>query len=163
MIEIKITGEAPLEVLADLTAFGWRCSHNQDVAAAAAKVYEMEPLNEPSTDAGASAPAPTSASAPKQPPEDTTPPEPYTETTPHDDPPPQTKAETKTKTKAQPAEKAPTLETVRAAGIEAARKHGNAAVKEILTSLGVANMTALPETDRTAFLEALEGLGEANA
>lgn len=161
MIEIKITGEAPLEVLADLTAFGWRCSHNQDVAAAAAKVYEAEQLNEPSTDAGTSTPTPSPAPAPapEPPSEGTAPPEPYAETTPYDDPPPQTKAETK----AKPTEKAPTLDAVRAAGIEAARKHGNAAVKDILTSLGVANMTALPEADRAAFLEALEGLGEDNA
>lgn len=42
MIEIKITGTTPLEVLASVTAFGWRCMTNPDVHAGATRVLEAE-------------------------------------------------------------------------------------------------------------------------
>lgn len=42
MIEIKITGTTPLEVLASVTAFGWRCMTNPDVHAGVTRVLEAE-------------------------------------------------------------------------------------------------------------------------
>lgn len=42
MIEIKITGTTPLEALASVTAFGWRCMTNPDVHAGATRVLEAE-------------------------------------------------------------------------------------------------------------------------
>ena len=48
-------------------------------------------------------------------------------------------------------------------GIEAAKKHGQPAVKAILKELGAENMTALPEDKRAVFLAKLEGLGDGNA
>ena len=62
--------------------------------------------------------------------------------------------------------KPPKLEEVRAKGLEAAKKHGQPAVKAILESFGVPSMTNLAESDRAAFLEkleALEGQGDGNA
>ena len=59
--------------------------------------------------------------------------------------------------------KPPKLEEVRAAGIEAARKYGQGAIKALLEKYGVPNMTSLAESDRAAFMEALKGLGDGNA
>lgn len=42
MIELKITGETPLEALATLTAFGCHCIMNPDVNAAANRIMERE-------------------------------------------------------------------------------------------------------------------------
>ena len=57
----------------------------------------------------------------------------------------------------------PSLEAIRAKGIEAAKKYGQPAIKAILKELGAENMTNLPEDKRAVFLEKLEGLGEGNA
>ena len=54
----------------------------------------------------------------------------------------------------------PTMEQVRAKGIEAAKKYSNGAVKAILQKFGVGGMSALAEKDRAAFLAELERLGE---
>ena len=40
MIEIKITGETPMEALASITAFGLHCVGNKDVRAAAKRILE---------------------------------------------------------------------------------------------------------------------------
>ena len=42
MVEIKITGNTPLEALASVTAFGWHCMTNPDVHAGATCVLEAE-------------------------------------------------------------------------------------------------------------------------
>ena len=42
MIEIKITGETPLEALSSLTAFGTHCLHDPTVAAASDRIPEAE-------------------------------------------------------------------------------------------------------------------------
>ena len=42
MIEIKITGETPLEALSSLTAFGTHCLHDPTVAAASDRILEAE-------------------------------------------------------------------------------------------------------------------------
>lgn len=59
--------------------------------------------------------------------------------------------------------KAPSLEDIRAKGIEAAKKYGQAAVKAILKEFNAENMTTLPEDKRAEFLVKLEGLGGGNA
>ena len=60
-------------------------------------------------------------------------------------------------------EPVPTVEQVRAKGIEASRKYGKEAVVAILQKYGVSGMSAIAENDRAAFLADLEGLGEKNA
>ena len=57
----------------------------------------------------------------------------------------------------------PTVEQVRAKGIEASRKYGKEAVVAILQKYGASGMSAIAEKDRASFLADLEGLGEGNA
>ena len=42
MVEIKVTGNTPLEALSSLTAFGLHCLSNSDVAQAANRIMEAE-------------------------------------------------------------------------------------------------------------------------
>ena len=157
-ITITVVGDTPLEALSALTAFGIRCMSNKDVAAAANRIYEAEMHKEAKLAAQHAEP-----SAPEGTPEPVsdTPVEPYVEEPPHGDP--------VTEKPKAPASKGggtapvPKLEDVRAAGIEAAKKYGQAKVKAILEQFGVPNMTNLAESDRAAFLEQLKGLGEDNA
>lgn len=169
MVEIKVTGNTPLEALAHLTAFGMHCMQNKDVwnatnrileaeqheerkkAAAQAKEqppefpkgYDVAPADPPGPAAGETGPtaAPTEEAAPPAPapaPEEAPAPKPTTG-------------------------KTPSLEDIRAKGIEAAKKYGQAAVKVILKEFNAENMTALPEDKRAEFLVKLEGLGGGNA
>lgn len=62
---------------------------------------------------------------------------------------------------ADPETSAYTLEQVRAKGLDAARAHGQPAVKAILTELGAANMGSLKTAQFAAFMAALEGLNGA--
>lgn len=172
MVEIKITGNTPLEALASLTAFGLHCTSNPDVSAAANRILEAERAKEhkeaakvsksdtATTPTAGAATAATELSgaagktaAPTNPsPVTDLPEEPYVEDPPHGDPAP----EPEPQPEKQP--KPPKLEEVRAKGLEAAKKHGQPAVKAILESFKVPSMTALAESDRAAFLEALEAL-----
>lgn len=53
------------------------------------------------------------------------------------------------------------LEEIRAKGLAAARTHGQPAVKALLEEFGAANMTNLAPEQYAAFVERLEGLGNA--
>ena len=166
MVEIKVTGNTPLEALSSLTAFGLHCLSNSDVAQAANRIMEAEkhqekkladaqakeiaaeapvgaakpsPMEEPISDTPKAAPAPTAAPGPAGGENGQTP-------APGDKP-----------------EPVPTVEQVRAKGIEASRKYGKEAVVAILQKFGASGMSAIAEKDRAAFLVALEGLGEGNA
>lgn len=133
MLEIKITGETPLEALASLTAFGLHCLADKAVHDAANRILEAEQAKEP-----------------------------YVEEPPHGEPAPQPEQPPAPADQPKP----PTLEEVRAKGLNAARKHGQPAVKAILEGFGVTSMSNLAESDRAAFLvklEALEGPGDGNA
>lgn len=164
MVEIKITGNTPLEALSSLTAFGMHCMQNKDVWNATNRILEAEKHAEAKKAADApSAPPPP----PPPPPADPSGPaagENGPTAAPSEKPAPA--AATQPETADAPAPgggKPPSLEDIRAKGIEAAKKHGQPAVKAILQELGAANMTALPEDKRAAFLEKLEGLGDGNA
>lgn len=176
MIEIKISGNTPLEALASLTAFGYRCMSNPEVSAAANRIYEAEQKAEEkkatTADIGSGhtpqEPAPAVEENPTQPPAPPAPPAPPSTapSAPAGQSPDGSAAGASPEpiTPSDPAPvKAPTLEEVRAAGIEASHQHGTAAVKTILGQFGVENMTSLAEKDRAAFLEALKGLGDGNA
>lgn len=167
MIEIKVTGNTPLEALSSLTAFGIHCMTNPEVATAANRILDAEKKAEGKKTAQTIAPttptAPMSeaeakamggggqnltpgaggngATNPKPKPEEP----PAGSTAAPSDPEPK---------------KAPTLEEVRAAGIEAARQYGNDAVKVVLRQFGAENMTGLAKKDYVAFLEGLKGLGD---
>lgn len=182
MVEIKITGNTPLEALASVTAFGLHCFSDPDVSAAANRILEAERAKErkeaakvsksdtattptPTTGATAAATELSNAASKETTPAKSDsvadlPPEPYVEDPPHGDPAPALEP----KPEDQP--KPPTLVEVRAKGVEAAKKYGQATVKAILDGFGVPSMTALAEGDRTAFLEKLvelEGQGDGNA
>lgn len=171
MVEIKVTGNTPLEALAHLTAFGMHCMQNKDVWNAANRILEAEQHEERKKAA---------AQAKEQPPEfpkgyDVAPADPSgpaagetgptaapSEAPASPAPAPASKPED-TPAPAPSGGKAPSLEDIRAKGIEAAKKHGQPAVKAILKELGAENMTALPEDKRAVFLAKLEGLGDGNA
>ena len=157
MVEIKVTGNMPLEALANLTALGMHCMKNSEVHAAAIRILETEkntekkktalavetlPADPPGPAAGETGPtaAPSEEAAPPAP-----------APIPEESPAPKSATS-----------KAPSLEDIRAKGIEAAKKHGQPAIKAILKELGAENMTNLPEDKRVLFLEKLEGLGESN-
>ena len=162
MVEIKVTGNMPLEALANLTALGMHCMKNSEVHAAAIRILETEkntekkktalavetlPADPPGPAAGETGPS----AAPSE--EATDPPAPAPALEKPQEPP-----------APKPATgKAPSLEDIRAKGIEAAKKYGQPAIKAILKELGAGNMTNLPEDKRAVFLEKLEGLGESNA
>ena len=155
MVEIKVTGNMPLEALANLTALGMHCMKNSEVHAAAIRILETEkntekkktalavetlPADPPGPAAGETGPtaAPSEEAAPPAP-----------APIPEESPAPKSATG-----------KAPSLEDIRAKGIEAAKKHAQQAIKAILKELGAENMTNLPEDKRVLFLEKLEGLGE---
>lgn len=170
-IKITVTGDTPLEALSSLAAFGARCMVIDDVARAANQIYEAEMSKDPRQQVPRPEKAKVSADLP---------PEPYIE-----DPPfLQQNAEAPSKGEEPPADPAPApqpaqaadssaapgsepkppkLEEVRAAGIAAAKTHGQAKVKKILEKYGAPNMTSLAEGDRAAFLEDLKGLGGIDA
>lgn len=171
-IEVRITGGTPLEVLARITAWGLRASREPRVYALASQIMELEEQlkaydkNGNPAPSAASAPAPATppadppgpaagengpSAAPSEAPEAPAPPAPAPEA-PKEDPAPK-----------PTTGKAPSLEAIRAKGIEAAKKYGQAAVKAILKEFNAENMTALPEDKRAEFLVKLEGLGGGNA
>lgn len=173
MVEIKVTGNTPLEALSSLTAFGMHCMQNADVYAAASRILEAEKHEEKKL-AAAQAQAPTDQPQPKpqngatQPQQETPVPEPISDTpkpapAPTAAPGPVDGANGPTSAPGDKPEPVPTVEQVRAKGIEASRKYGKEAVVAILQKYGVSGMSAIAENDRAAFLADLEGLGEKNA
>lgn len=177
-ITITVTGDTPLEALASLTAFGMNCMSNRDVYAAANRILEAERHKEAQRAAEQSATVPNSDTTPAAAPDPAANASPVTDLPqePYVEEPPFTQGTWAPGGSDQPEEaapapapdppktgKAPKLEDVRAAGLEAARKYGQPAVKAILEQFGVSNMTSLAESDRVAFLEALKGLGDGNA
>lgn len=166
MVEIKVTGNTPLEALSSLTAFATHCMSNKQVWDAANRILEAERHEEAKK--AAATPAPTAPPAdPSGPVAGETGPSaaPSEEAA---DPPVPVAAPAPEKPQEPPAPKpatgkAPSLEDIRAKGIEAAKKYGQPAIKAILKEFGAENMTALPEDKRAEFLVKLEGLGEGNA
>ena len=182
-MEIKVTGNTPLEALSSLVAFGMHCMKDNGVSSAACRILEAEKHqeqklaaaqaqetaaqahNEANTPAPASAPASAPADSPADPPGPaagetgpTAAPSEGTTAAPAQAPAPEEAPAPKPTTG-----KPPSLEDIRAKGIEAAKKYGQAAVKAILKEFNSENMTALPEDKRAEFLVKLEGLGGGNA
>lgn len=155
MIKIEITGSNPLETFAQAAVYGLKLMQIPEVTEAADIVMAMEShwKNTKAADNKADMGNPISLpKAPAVPPEcDTLTPEP-------ESPPP-----APTTGKAAAAPTVPTAEEVRAKGVAAGQKHGNAAVKAILKELGVAKISDLAESDRATFLQKLESLGDGNA
>lgn len=169
MIEIKISGATPLETLASLTAFGFRCMTNEDVVAAANRICDREQKEAAKAAHAPSTPAPLSEEEaqamvdaarsfnPGAVAETPTPPPAAPETPPAAEPPAGAGG---TKVPSDPAPvKALSLEEVRDVGIKYAKKYGNPAVREILNELGVSGMGALTKKQRPVFLEKLTALG----
>lgn len=169
MIEIKISGATPLEALASLAAFGFRCMTNEDVAAAANRIYEREQKEAVKATPAPSTPTPLpkeEAQAmveaardfdPSTVTETPTPP-PAAPETPLTAEPPAGAGGTKAPSNPAPV-KALSLEEIRDVGIKYAKKYGNPAVREILNGLGASGMGALTEEQRPVFLEKLTALG----
>lgn len=182
MLEIKITGETPLEALASLTAFGMHCMTNNTVTAAANRILAAERAME------AQAAQVSNSDTPVQPPEAMTaeegkamvdaarnfdprtasPAEPYVEESPHGDPTPENEPEGTWEPgggEAVEEDGAPTytLEQIRTRGTEAARTHGTPAVKAILTELGAKGMGTLDKSKYSAFVAKLDALDKAKA
>lgn len=162
MVEIKITGNTPLEALSSLTAFGMHCMQNKDVWDATNRILEAEKHEE----AKKKAAMPESTASTTPPPAQTAP-APQHDPAPTEAPGPAGGGNGPT---AAPTEKPsgteapiPTAEEVTAKGREAAKKYGSAAIKPILKEFGVERMSELAEKDRAAFLARLERLGEENA
>lgn len=169
MVEIKFTGNTPLEALSSLTAFAAHCMSNKDVWNAANRVLEAEQHEERKKAADQAAEQPPEFPkeydvAPAMPSDLATgkvgPSETPSEEAASPDPTPASKEAPMSK---PTAGKVPSLENIRAKGIEAAKKYGQAAVKAILKEFNAENMTALPEDKRAEFLVKLEGLGDGNA
>lgn len=166
MVEIKVMGNTPLEALSSLTAFGMHCMQNADVCAAANRILEAEKHEEKKLAAAQAQAAPAEAqngvntpSPGEEPISDT----PKTAPAPTAAPGPAGGADGQTAAPGDKPEPVPTVEQVRAKGIEASRKYGKEAVVAILQKFGASGMSAIAEKDRAAFLTALEGLGEGNA
>lgn len=168
-IEVRITGGTPLEVLARITAWGLRCCSEPRVYALASQIMELEnKLNAYDKDGN---PAPSADSAPASAPPPVDPPGPAAgengpSAAPSEgaaSPAPAPEAPKEDPAPKPTTGKAPSLEAIRAKGIEAAKKYGQAAVKAILKEFNAENMTALPEDKRAEFLVKLEGLGGGNA
>lgn len=171
MVKISVTGNTPLEALSSLTAFGMYCMQNADVYAAASRILEAEKHEEKKLAAAqaqsAPAPAPAQNGATK-PPQATHVEEPISDTpkpaqAPTVAPGPVDGGNGQTAAPGDKLEPVPTVEQVRAKGIEASRKYGKEAVVAILQKFGASGMSAIVEKDRAAFLAELEGLGEGNA
>ena len=172
MIEIKITGETPMEALASITAFGLHCVGNKDVRTAAKRILDTElakeAAGEPKLDTIAKAnptalsDLPTDGSEPGNPQEPAASPtsapaapaEPYAE----DGALPEPQANT-----TQETVPAPTYlpEQIRKRGIDASHVHGTPAVKAILTELGVKGMGELEAKQYAAFMAKLDALDKA--
>lgn len=172
MVEIKVTGNTPLEALSSLTAFGMHCMQNSDVYAAASRILEAEKHEEKKLAAAQAKAAPVEAPSGATPPQNKTPVQEPISDTPQDPPaptePPAGPAGGENGQSAAPGKDpepgpAPTVEQVRAKGIEASRKYGKEAVVTILQKFGASGMSALAEKDRAAFLAELERLGDGNA
>ena len=164
MVKISVTGNTPLEALSSLTAFGMRCMQNADVYAAASRILETEKHEEKKL---ASAQAQALTDQP-QPPQEAPVQEPISDTpkpvpAPTAAPGPVDGANGPTSAPGDKPEPVPTMEQVRAKGIEASRKYGKEAVVAILQKYRVSGMSAIAEKDRAAFLADLEGLGGENA
>ncbi len=165
-VEIKISGDTPLEALASLTAFGLHCVSNKDVYAAANRILEAE-QRKAQKDA-ASAPGPATAPDPTPGPAETAGPEkpepgptvPPTEKKAEPEPAPPT-AETEPEPATVTTGPVPTVEAVRDRGIAAAHKYGREAVVAILKKFNAPGMSAVEEKDRAAFLAELDKLEEA--
>jgi len=169
MVKISVTGNTPLEALSSLTAFGMHCMQNADVYAAASRILEAEKHEEKKL-AAAQAQAPTDQpqNGATQPPQEAPVQEPISDTpktapAPTAAPGPAGGESGQTPAPGDKPEPVPTVEQVRAKGIEASRKYGKEAVVAILQKFGASGMSAIAEKDRAAFLAALEGLGEGNA
>lgn len=163
MVKISVTGNTPLEALSSLTAFGMHCMQNADVYAAANRILEAEKHEEKKL--AAQAPAAQPQNGATQPPQAAPVQEPISDTpqpapAPTAAPGPADGANGQTPA---PGDTVPTVEQVRAKGIEASRKYGKEAVVAILQKYGASGMSAISEKDRAAFLADLEGLGEGNA
>ena len=162
MVEIKVTGNTPLEALSSLVAFGMRAMQIDDVCAAAHRILEAEQHEEKkltTTQAKAAPNEPESAATPTQ--QEAPVQEPASDI-PQTAPAP---AETNGPTPApgDAPEPVPTVEQVRAKGIETSRKYGKETVVAVLQKFGVKGMSDLAEKDRAAFLTELERLGAGNA
>ena len=178
MLEIKITGETPLEALASLTAFGMHCMANNDVAAAANRILEAERAKEAQAAQVSNSDTPTPspkaltaeegkamvAAARNFDPRTASPAEPYVEESPHGDPTPENEPEGAT-AGAEGEDTAPTytLGQIRARGTEAARTHGTPAVKAILTELEAKGMGTLDKSKYSTFVAKLDALDKAKA
>ena len=166
MVEIKVTGNTPLEALSSLAVFGMHCLSNSDVAQAANRILEAEKHQErkltvaQTQEAAAEAHTGAGTPSPVEKPISDTPkaPPPPTEA-----PGPAGGESGPTPAPGDKLEPVPTVEQVRAKGIEASRKYGKEAVVAILQKFGASGMSAIAEKDRDAFLTELEGLGEDNA
>ena len=169
MVKISVTGNTPLEALSSLTAFGMHCMQNADVYAAASRILEAEKHEEKKLAAAqAQAPAAQPQNGATQPPQEVPVQEPISDTpkpapAPTAAPGPVGGTNGQTPAPGDKPEPVPTVEQVRAKGIEASRKYGKEAVVAILQKYGVSGMSAIAEKDRAAFLADLEGLGEENA
>ena len=166
MVEIKVTGNTPLEALSSLAAFGLHCLSNSEVSQAANRILEAEKHQEKKLAAAqakeTAAEAHNGANTPSlvgEPISDT----PKDDPAPTAAPGPVDGANGPTSAPSDKPEPVPTVEQVRAKGIEASRKYGKEAVVAILQKYGVSGMSAIAEKDRAAFLADLEGLGEKNA
>lgn len=161
MIEIKITGNTPLETLTQAALLGYFVWEARSISNAADAILDTElpPDATPATGPAPAAkrPAPdapvpstdTPAGAPAKP----------------TDPPARGGAQDgDTPALApKPATAAYKLEEIRAKGLTAARAHGQPAVKAILDELGATSMTSLALEQYAVFVEKLEGLGEKSA
>ena len=168
MLEIKVTGSTPLEALSSLAAFGMHCMQNADVRTAVTRILEAEKYKEKKL---ATAQAKATAEAQD---ETTTPPqtapvqEPISDTLEPDSAPPAAPgpvdgANGPIAAPGGKPEPIPTVEQVRAKGIDASRKYGKEAVVAILKKYGASGMSAIAEKNRAAFLADLERLGGGNA
>lgn len=156
-VEIRIQASTSLEALAQATVLGLHCCKSPEVYKLAEqmlrdekKTFEQTPTTTVTPPADPSGPAAGETGPSAAPSEEVAAPAPEFA-------PKETPAPTPT------TGKAPSLEDIRAKGIEAAKKYGQAAVKAILKEFNAANMTTLPEDKRAEFLAKLEGFGGGNA
>lgn len=169
MVEIKVTGNTPLEALSSLAAFGMHCLSDSGVSQAANRILEAEKHQEKKLAAAqaqaAPAPAQNGATKPQQeaPMEEPISDTPKAAPAPTEAPGPADGESGPTPALGDKPEPVPTVEQVRAKGIETSRKYGKEAVVAILQKFGASGMAAIAEKDRAAFLTELEGLGEGNA
>lgn len=164
MVEIKVTGNTPMEALSSLTAFGIHCMQNADVYAAANRILEAKKTEVKELTAAPAKAAPAESQNGALPPPRETP-APAADTTQADPSPtaapgPADGENGQTPAPGEKADPAPTVEQVRAKGIESSRKYGKETVVAILQKFGVTGMSAIAEKDRAAFLAELERLGE---